>query len=178
MLTNRMEELTVPKSLHQNYLWDRPSPIWDVSRSSQAHTHTGRIQELARSKTVHMEYRPCRSVETVISHATKRAVASARIDELFKLKRGKLKGGKERWEEWGQPAWEISSAAKSAVATDHLDKLSVAKVSCYREIYNDRIEYSRIYKSHFTFGTLVFSKIRFDIKGIFVQFLILSNKCV
>ena len=129
-----MEELTVPKSLHSNYLWDRPSPIWDVSTASQAHTPTGRIQELARAKTVHMEYRPCRSVETVISHATKQAVASTRIDELSNLKRGKLKGGKERWEEWGQPAWDISSAAKSAVATEHLDKLSVAKVSYLMEV--------------------------------------------
>ncbi|KAI6646396.1 Testicular haploid expressed gene protein-like [Oopsacas minuta] len=128
-LTNRMEELTVPKSLHPNYLWDRPSPIWDVSRSSKTHTPTGRIEKLARAKTVHIEYRPCRSVETVVSSATKRAVVSARIEELSNLKNRKLKSGKERWEEWGQPAWEISKAATKTVASEHLEKLSVAKTS-------------------------------------------------
>ena len=126
-----MEELTVSKSLHQDYLWDRPSPIWDVSRASQTHAPSGRVQDLARAKTVHAEYRPCRSVETVISSSTKRAVASDRIEELSNLKRGKQKGGKETWEEWGQPAWEISRGARIAVATEHLERLSLAKVTYY-----------------------------------------------
>ena len=124
-----MEELTVSKSLHRDYLWDRPSPIWEVSKASQTHTPTGRVQQLARAKTVHADYRPCRRVETVVSPSTKRAVVSARIEELSNLKRGRLNGGKESWEEWGQPAWDISRAAKSAVASELLERLSVAKVT-------------------------------------------------
>ena len=128
-LTNRMEELTVSKSLHEDYLWDRPSPIWVVSNASKSQTPTERMQGLARAKTVHADYRPCRSVETVICPATKRAVVSARIEELSNLKRGKLNSGKEKWEEWGQPAWDISRAARSAVASEHLERLSLAKVT-------------------------------------------------
>ena len=128
-LTNRMEELTKPKSLHNEYSGDRPSPIWDVSTASRTHTPTLRTFDLARAKTMHMEYRPCRSVETAICPAAKRAVASARIERLSNPKKDKRSGGEERCEEWGQPAWNISRSAKNATATEHLENLAVAKVS-------------------------------------------------
>lgn len=125
-LTKRGKELALPKELHANYLGDRPSPIWTVTIPPKNHTSSERTESLAQSKLVHNDYRPCRTVETVITSTALRAVSSARVRDLSHPKSGSGVP-QHTLEEWGQPAWEISGAAKNAIPSGQLDQLANPK---------------------------------------------------
>ena len=85
-VTERLEQLLKPKQIHKDYLADRPTPIWTVSKVAMKANPTPRIESLATAKPQPNGFQPRRSVYTVVSHAALNASASERVEKLAEPK--------------------------------------------------------------------------------------------
>ena len=86
VLTQRLSEMTQPKSLQKDYMSDRPSQIWSIKPSVLKNTPSARICSLLRAKTTHLMYKPPKGVKTSIPLAALRATSSARVHQLSRHK--------------------------------------------------------------------------------------------
>ena len=64
----------------------RASPIWHVSHAACSAPVAPRIGDLAQHKTVHRDYQPRRSVETIIPRPALLTSASGRLESLAAAK--------------------------------------------------------------------------------------------
>lgn len=85
-LSTRLEQLVQPKLRHREWMGDRPTPIWLVSKAALKAEASNRMQSLAEPKQNHREFQPGKSVYTTVSNAAKSARPSKRVEALAKAK--------------------------------------------------------------------------------------------
>ena len=66
VLTPRQEQLTTCRRLHKDYEPERLSPMWPIDQTTLTAVCTPRLRSLARPKSAHPEYQPCRPVSTAM----------------------------------------------------------------------------------------------------------------
>ena len=126
VLSPRLEELTHSKTLHKDYLGDRPTPIWTIKPSVLSAMPSTRICNLSRPKTAHPMYEPPKEVKTVIPHAALRGRASARVHHLSRHKTYPPLHIMEHSEwDWGEWPTTIPQTALHAATSDRVEELSV-----------------------------------------------------
>ena len=130
VLTQRLSELTQPKTLHKDYMGDHPSPIWSIKPSALRHTPSARIYGLSRAKTTHPMYEPPKGVKTVIPLAALRATSSARVHKLshHKTYPPLLIMDHSEWD-WGEWPSTITQGALHATVSSRVEELSTPKKS-------------------------------------------------
>eukprot|EP00112_Aurelia_sp_Birch-Aquarium-sp1_P014088 Seg3015.3 transcript_id=Seg3015.3/GoldUCD/mRNA.D3Y31 product="Testicular haploid expressed gene protein" protein_id=Seg3015.3/GoldUCD/D3Y31 len=127
-MTPKLEALLQPKRWHSEYVGDRPSPIWAVSKAAQNATASGQIESLSQPKSVHRDYKPEQSIFTIVSEAAKKASPSDRIELLARAKTYKELPIKpnSNWD-WGEWDSDIPEAAKNGEASERVALLSRPK---------------------------------------------------
>ena len=98
----------------------RSSPIWQVSQTAKTAEERELTLRLAHAKRCHPDYRPGREVPWSVSEPAKRAVTSARTEQLARPKT--RQDGLIR-----EPTWRVSSASMRTVASARVQELSKAK---------------------------------------------------
>ncbi|XP_071846929.1 sperm microtubule associated protein 2-like isoform X2 [Apostichopus japonicus] len=128
VVNKHQENLCKPKSIHNEWTGDRPTPKWEVSKAAQQAEASERVSALSQSKGCHKDFVPERPVRTQVSKAAMNASPSARIEQLAKEKTYEPLKIKESYEfdsyVWDQ---EISKAAKNAKCSDRLETLAEPK---------------------------------------------------
>lgn len=81
-LSERLEQLVLPKPVHKEWQGDRPSPIWLVNKSALKAQPSERLISLSSAKQHHREFQDVKPVYTVVSEAAKNATASQRVEML------------------------------------------------------------------------------------------------
>ncbi|XP_062520313.1 sperm microtubule associated protein 2-like [Corticium candelabrum] len=127
VLSAHQEQLVCPKVLHKEYLGDRPSPIWPVSKSAQKAKSTPRLEVLSQPKATHREYEPAREIQTVVSDAAKHAGCSDRLRTLCQHKT--YPNSEDELRNWDWSTWESSvpQRAKTAEPSSHTLQLAEEK---------------------------------------------------
>ncbi|XP_077989769.1 sperm microtubule associated protein 2-like [Glandiceps talaboti] len=127
-MSARQLELSNSKNVSKEYLGDKPSPIWPVSKAAQKGSASDRVEALSAHKMLHRLFQPERTIETRVSPAAKSASASDRIEHLSlpKVYKPLLIRPSREWDvdEWEQ---EITDAAKQARASARLEALAEPK---------------------------------------------------
>lgn len=98
----------------------RSSPIWHVSEAAKTAEERDRSLRLATPKKTHHQYQPERVVPWIVSEPAKRAVSSARVEQLARPKT--RQDGPVR-----EPTWRVSSASRRTVASARVQELAKAK---------------------------------------------------
>ena len=128
VLTQRLAELTHSKTLHKDYMGDRPSPIWSIKPSVLNAVPSTRICSLSRPKTAHPMYEPPKGVMTMIPPAALRATASAHVHKLSRHKTYPPLHIMEHSEwDWGEWPTTIPQGALHATASGRVEDLSAPK---------------------------------------------------
>lgn len=127
-LSDRQLQLFYSKQLHKDYVGDRPSAIWPVSKSAMQATASARVEDLSDPKALHRDYKPCRLVQTIVSEAAMKAEPSQHIESLSQPKTYvplKIKSNSEwDWSEW---ECDLTEAAKNGTASERILALSDPK---------------------------------------------------
>jgi len=126
-MSARQVELSESKNVSKQYIGDRPTPIWPVSKSAQRGSASDRVEALSAHKNVHPHFQPERQIQTYVTPGAKSASASAREHlALPKVYRQLLIRPSREWDvdEWEQ---EITEAAKQARASARLEALAEPK---------------------------------------------------
>ncbi|XP_065063201.1 sperm microtubule associated protein 2-like [Rhopilema esculentum] len=127
-MTPRLDTMIQPKGWHRDFVGDRPSPIWVVSKQARNATATARVESLSEAKAVHKDFRPEKSVYTEISEAAKNAEASQRVDILARSKTyNELPIKPNSSWDWGEWESDIPEAAKKSEASERVQLLARPK---------------------------------------------------
>ncbi|XP_072338202.1 uncharacterized protein [Scyliorhinus torazame] len=126
--TPRFIYLSEPKKLAEGYRTSRPSPMWPVSHKTMRAKPSSRIQELARPKQLHKDWRPSKSVYPLINDDILFAVSSTRTDQLAEHKIHSDPPARKSYL-WDYPYWdhEISEEAKTVSPTERIVQLAKPK---------------------------------------------------
>lgn len=128
-ISTRVSQLAEPKKSppqheeqREAYIFScgRSSPIWQVSQTAKTAEERELTLRLAHAKRCHPDYRPGREVPWSVSEPAKRAVTSARTEQLARPKT--RQDGLIR-----EPTWRVSSASMRTVASARVQELSKAK---------------------------------------------------
>ena len=92
--------------------------MWNVKRGALTKEPSGRIMDLCKPKKTHPHYVPGKPVQTVISHAAKRASASDRLETLANPKNLPVIVERE---------WSVKKGALKARASERVSELSNPK---------------------------------------------------
>ena len=138
--------------MFRDFTIGRSSPVWRVSNAAMKASPNERLTRLSQPKGFHVEYEPCRPVQTTVSIAAQKASASGRTETLslpkqrpnivereWIIKKGALSSrASERLQELahakGVPlgytpdktrVWEVSKAALKAKASKRIDDLAL-----------------------------------------------------
>ncbi|XP_048589939.1 testicular haploid expressed gene protein [Nematostella vectensis] len=127
-LSERQAELCKSKSMHKDYVGDRPTPIWTVSEAAKSASATERVETLANPKSTPKDYEPCRQVQSIVSEAAQNATPSERIEMLAKSKSYAPLNIKPN-SEWDWSEWEsdLTEAAKLANCSERVSTLANPK---------------------------------------------------
>lgn len=98
----------------------RSSPIWHVSDAAKTAEERERSLRLATPKRAHPSYQPEREVPWIVTEPAKRAVTSARVEQLARPKT--RQDGLIR-----EPTWRVSSASRRTVASARVQELAKPK---------------------------------------------------
>lgn len=104
--------------MFRDYTIGRSSPVWYVSNAALRAATNDRLLQLSQPKKFHSEYEPCRPVQTSVSRAAQKAVASPRVETLCTPKTRPNIEGRE---------WTIKKGALSSRASQRVQELSHAK---------------------------------------------------
>ncbi|XP_060576461.1 sperm microtubule associated protein 2-like isoform X2 [Ruditapes philippinarum] len=114
------EKVTFPNIPLFKYSCGRPSPILGVDPKAASAGERPYVNQLAKHKTPHKDFKPERPIQTPISHAAMKAEASERIMSLSTPK--PRDDGPFR-----EPKWGVSTSAKNATATSRCLELARPK---------------------------------------------------
>ena len=108
----------------------RPSPIWVVQDAAKRAVASAKIESLAEHKILHKDFRPQKSVFTVVSKAAMKCEPSQRTEFLSRAKTYNELPIKpnSQWD-WGEWELDIPEPAKNAEASDKIVMLSRPKAS-------------------------------------------------
>ncbi|ESP02661.1 hypothetical protein LOTGIDRAFT_237889 [Lottia gigantea] len=124
VITGRVEELSKSKDVNKEYVYHRPTPIWEVKPGALKATASGRVEQLSLHKTYnrHQMERP---PHTTVTEAAKSANITDRLENLAKPK-NRIDRFEVNEKEWGETQ-PVSEAAKKARITERVESLAEPK---------------------------------------------------
>ncbi|XP_046858402.1 testicular haploid expressed gene protein-like isoform X2 [Xenia sp. Carnegie-2017] len=126
-LSSRLKQISQSKTLSPEYEGDRPSPIWQVSAAAKLAKPSVRLGTLSKSKVFHQDYKPPKSVYSVVSDAAISARPSARVDSLAKPKNSSALPTNQSLWDWSEWDSAVTEASKLASPSDHILSLATPK---------------------------------------------------
>lgn len=105
-------------NVFRDYTIGRSSPVWWVTTAAKTAAANDRLLQLSQPKKFHSDYEPCRPVQTSVSLAAQKAIASPRVEALCNPKTRPSIEGRE---------WTIKRGALTSRASQRVQELSHAK---------------------------------------------------
>lgn len=127
--TDKLVGLTHPKPHCKDWIGERPSAMWPVSKNALRAKATARLCSLAVSKQHHPDYLPPKSLPTRVSTAAKTTLPSIRLKALSKPKKhAEIPVKPDSWWE-GPLQWhsDVSKGALKHIATERVLQLANPK---------------------------------------------------
>ena len=126
--TVRLQELSQPKKHHPGYIYDKDSPISEVSHAAKNAVASPRVEVLSAPKGFHNDYESSRAVETTITPPALAGNASNRVLQLSEPKPTHATYVEDTTS-WDFSEWPsgVSNAAKTAVASARVEQLAQEK---------------------------------------------------
>ncbi|XP_076805412.1 sperm microtubule associated protein 2-like [Clavelina lepadiformis] len=127
-ISPRLEQLIKSKTIHKEFLPDRPSPIWNVNKSALTYPEKERLKQLAQHKKFHPDWQPEQSVHTSVSDSAQKFVSTKRLLDLSRPKQYDplLVKSNSSWD-WGEWKSDIPKESLSHVASGRLEQLAEPK---------------------------------------------------
>lgn len=127
-VSERLSQLVKHKEHHKDWVADKSTPIWPVSKTAMKAQASPHVEGLAAPKKPHADFKPPKSVFTTVTPAAKNARCNEHIEKLATPKEYKDLPIKPD-SAWDYSEWksDLPASALKYNATDKITSLSMPK---------------------------------------------------